>query len=90
MPTQYQPPYEITPSILTLVAEIAEAVGRFTALGEKSLTPKLRRENRLRSIQASLAIENNTLTLEEVTAVNNDRKCLFSKIRWRCMVKLLE
>jgi Fic family protein len=69
MPTKYQPPYEITPSILTLVAEIAEAVGRFTALGEKSLTPKLCRENRLRSIQASLAIENNTLTLEEVTAV---------------------
>ena len=70
----YQPPYEITPSILTLVAEIAEAVGRFTALGEKSLTPKLRRENHLRSIQASLAIENNTLTLEEVTAVINGRR----------------
>ena len=70
----YQPPYEITPSILTLVAEIAEAVGRFTAMGEKSLTTKLRRENRLRSIQASLAIENNTLTLEEVTAVLNGRR----------------
>ena len=74
MPTNYQPPYEIMPSILTLVAEIAEAVGRFTALGEKSLTPKLRRENRLRSIQASLAIENNTLTLEEVTAVIKGRR----------------
>lgn len=72
--TSYQPPYEITPSILTLVAEIAEAVGRFTALGDKSLTPKLRRENRLRSIQASLAIENNTLTLEEVTAVIKGRR----------------
>ncbi|MDR1044293.1 MAG: Fic family protein [Candidatus Adiutrix sp.] len=70
----YRPPYEITPSILTLVAEIAGAVGRFTALGDKSLTPKLRRENLLRSIQASLAIENNTLTLTEVTAVLNGRR----------------
>lgn len=70
----YQPPYEITPGILSLVAEIAEAVGRFTALGNKSLTPKLRRENRLRSIQASLAIENNTLTLAEVTAVIKGRR----------------
>jgi Fic family protein len=70
----YKPPYEITPNIVNLVAEIAEAVGRFTALGDKSLTPKLRRENRLRSIQASLAIENNTLTLTEVTALINGKR----------------
>ena len=76
--TAYQPPYDITPDILLLVAEIAEAVGRFTALGERSLTPNLRRENRLRSIQASLAIENNTLTLEEVTAVIDGRRVVGS------------
>ena len=55
----YRPPFEITPDILNLVAEITEAAGRFTALGGKSITPKLRRDNRLRSIQASLVIENN-------------------------------
>ncbi len=80
MPTEtaYKPPYEITSGILTLVAEIAETVGRFTALGDKSLTPKLRRENHLRSIQASLAIENNTLTLPEVTAVLDGRRVVGS------------
>ena len=38
-------------------------------MAEQSLTPRLRLENRILIIQASLAIENNTLTLEQVTAV---------------------
>jgi Fic family protein len=72
----YQPPYEITPSILRLVAEIAEAIGRYSAFSEHHLTPRLRRENRIRTIQASLAIENNTLTLDQVTAVLNGKPVL--------------
>jgi len=67
--TKYQPPYAITLTILNLVAEIGELIGRYTILAEQNLTPRLRRENRIRTIQASLAIENNTLTLEQVTAV---------------------
>ena len=38
----------------------------------------MRRENRIRTIHASLAIENNTLTLEQVTAVINGRPVLGS------------
>jgi Fic family protein len=45
-------------------------------LAEQNLTPRLRRENRIRTIQASLAIENNTLTLEQVTAVIEGRQVL--------------
>ncbi len=66
---KYRPPYTITPVILNLVAEIGELIGRYTVLVEQDQTPRLRRENRIRTIQASLAIENNTLTLEQVTAV---------------------
>ena len=66
---RYQPPYTITPVILNLVAEIGEIIGRYTVLAEQPLTPRLRRENRIRSIQASLAIENNTLSIDQVTAV---------------------
>ncbi len=55
--------------IVNLVAEIGEAISRYTVLAEQNLTPRLRRENRIRTIQASLAIENNMLTLEQVTAV---------------------
>jgi len=72
----YQPPYTITPAILNLVAEISELIGRYTILAEQNLTPRLRRENRIRTIQASLAIENNTLTLEQVTAVIDGKRVL--------------
>ncbi len=72
----YQPPYTITPAILNLVAEISELIGRYTMLAEQNLTPRLRRENRIRTIQASLAIENNTLTLEQVTAVIDGKRVL--------------
>jgi Fic family protein len=65
----YQPPFTLSPAILRLVGEICEWMGRYSVTSGAALTPQLRRGNRLRSIQASLAIENNTLTLEQVTAV---------------------
>ena len=73
---KYQPPYTINPTILNLVAEIGETIGRYTVLAEQNLTPRLRRKNRIRTIQASLAIENNTLTLEQVTAVIEGKRIL--------------
>jgi len=76
MPDPYTPPYTITPAILSLVAEIAAEVGRLGALGGQGKIPLLRRENRIRSIHASLAIENNTLSLEQVTAVIEGRRVL--------------
>jgi Fic family protein len=72
----YTPPFTITAAILTSVAEIAVEVGRISALREEDTLPRLRRENRLRSIHASLAIENNTLTLEQVTAVIAGKRVL--------------
>jgi len=72
----YRPPYNITPTILNLVADISELIGRYTVLTEQSLTPHLRRENRIRTIQASLAIENNSLSLEQVTAVIDGKQVL--------------
>lgn len=47
------PPYTITPAILSLVAEIAGEVGRIGALSGEGNMPKLRRENRIRSVHAS-------------------------------------
>ena len=65
----YQPPYTITPLILQRVAEIVELLTRWAVSGDSALSPQLRRNNRIRTIQASLAIENNTLSIEQVTAV---------------------
>ncbi|MBN8461090.1 MAG: Fic family protein [Verrucomicrobia bacterium] len=76
MPAPYSPPFTITPAILSLVAEIAGEVGRLGAISGQGSVPKLRRENRIKSIHASLAIENNTLTLEQVTAVIAGKRVL--------------
>ena len=65
----YQPPFTLNSQILDLVADIAQKVGRVDAYGQLSRSPQLRKENRIRTIHSSLAIENNTLSLEQVTAV---------------------
>lgn len=70
------PPYTITPAILSLVAEIAGEVGRIGALAGEGNLPKLRRENRIRSVHASLSIENNTLTLDQVAAVISGKRVI--------------
>ncbi|WP_410741850.1 hypothetical protein [Citrobacter freundii] len=54
--------------MLSRVAEIAELVGQWR-FAQSSQVPMLRRENRIRTIQASLAIEHNTLSVEQVAAV---------------------
>ena len=75
----YQPPFQITPDILTLVADISEQLGLWSALlgdADEALSPQLRRGNRIRTIQASLAIEHNSLTLEQVTAVLDGKRVL--------------
>lgn len=66
---RYQPPYTITATIIERVAAISEALGRWSARGDMAPAPTLRRGNRIRSIQASLAIENSSLSVEQVTAV---------------------
>lgn len=74
--SRYQPPLTITPAILALVEEIGEALGRWSATQPSGLSPVLRRGNRIRTVQASLAIENNTLTIEQVTAVLEGKRVL--------------
>ena len=67
--SRYQPPLTLTTRMLALVAEISEQIGQLSAVDDPRQTPQLRRSNRIRTIQASLAIENNTLSIEQVTAV---------------------
>lgn len=71
-----KPPFEITNQIIDYVAEIAELVGRLTVFSPLSASPTLRRANRIRTIHGSLAIEQNTLSLEQVTAVLNGKQVL--------------
>lgn len=71
-----KPPFEITNAIIGYVAEIAELTGKLSSTNKFSANPMLRRTNRIRTIHGSLAIEQNTLTLEQVTAVLNGKQVL--------------
>ena len=71
-----QPPFQITNKIIDDVAKISEQIGRLSARNHLSANPNLRRTNRIRTIYGSLAIEQNTLSLEQVTAVLNGKHVL--------------
>ena len=61
-------PYTITPHILTRIEQIGETLGRAEA-ADDSQDLCLRRINRVRAIQGSLAIEGNILSQEQVAAI---------------------
>ena len=65
------PAYTITPKSIGLVAKIAEMIGELQGSGEYARNLHLRKVNRLRSIQSSLAIENNSLSLDQVSDIVN-------------------
>ncbi|MBM6900172.1 Fic family protein [Gemmiger formicilis] len=71
-----KPPFEITNQMIDYVAEIAELVGKLNGTNRLTANPTLRRINRIRTIHGSLAIEQNTLSLEQVTAVLNGKRVL--------------
>ena len=73
---KYQPPYTISPEILNRVAAISEAVGRLTVLTDKARTLRLRRINRIRTIHGSLAIEGNTLSETQITAILEGKRVI--------------
>ena len=71
-----KPPFAITNSILNKIAQIGELVGQVNAVAGLTTNPMLRRTNRIRTIYSSLAIEQNTLSLEQVTAVLSGKRVI--------------
>ena len=59
-----------------LIGEISEEIGRMSILHGKNESLRLRRENRIKTIHSSLAIEHNSLSLEQVTAILNGKRVL--------------
>ena len=72
----YKPPFQITEKMTVLIGEISEEIGRMSIFQEKISNPHLRRENRIKTIHSSLAIEHNSLSLEQVTAILNGKRVL--------------
>lgn len=69
-------PFQITEKILNEVAEISRLVGMVSVHSKLTSNPTLRRTNRIHTIYSSLAIEQNTLSIDQVTAVISGKRVL--------------
>lgn len=73
------PPYTITSKILQLVSEIQSLLGESKHLIVKKPSVKLRKENKIKTIHHSLAIEGNTLTESQVSSLIEGKKVIGPK-----------
>lgn len=71
-----KPPYNLTSEILKLVSEVSHKIGEVNASFLTKQSPELRKRNRIRTIQASLAVEGNTLSIDQVTAIIEDKRVI--------------
>ncbi len=69
-------PCQITSEIVNTLAAIAESIGQLEGVNLIQPGPQLRRKNRIRTIQASLAIEGNSLTRNQVTALLDKKRVI--------------
>ena len=74
-----KPPYTITSKILKLVALISEKIGEVNAAHLSKPPTELRKKNRIKTIHSSLEIEGNTLTIEQITAIVENRRVIGPK-----------
>lgn len=71
---KYIPPFDLTVEMFEKSARIAENLGRLSSVNELERLPRLRKISKLKSIHSSLAIENNTLSLQEVTSIIDGKR----------------
>ena len=72
----YKPPFTISNTILSLTSKISESIGHLSANFEREQSLRLRKINNMRTIQGSLAIEGNTLSIDQITAIVEGKKVL--------------
>jgi len=72
----YKPPFEITNNIVQAIQDISKALGFLSGAKIKTQPTELRKCNRIKTIQSSLAIEGNSLTVDQITAVLSGKKIL--------------
>jgi Fic family protein len=74
-----KPPYKISGKILRLVALISEKIGEVNSAHLNKPPTELRKKNRIKTIHSSLEIEGNTLTLEQITAIVENKRVIGPK-----------
>jgi Fic family protein len=74
-----KPPYSITPQIVKSVSSISIKIGEMNATHLRKQSPQLRKSNRIKTIQASLQIEGNDLSIDQITALVENKKVISPK-----------
>jgi Fic family protein len=74
-----KPPYQVTSKILELISSISEKIGEINAAYLYKPPTELRKKNRIKTIQSSLEIEGNSLSLDQVTAILDNKKIIAPK-----------
>lgn len=72
----YEPPCTLTREMSAFCMEVAELVGSLSAGSGLSANPVLHRELRIKTIHSSLAIEQNTLSEQQVSAILDGKRVL--------------
>ena len=72
----YVPPFVITPTLLNLVSDIQRCLGEISGIKLDYVPIKLRKENNIKTIQASLAIEGNTLNIHQITTLLEGKRVI--------------
>lgn len=73
---KYVPPFDITNKMFDLASQIMEQLGKLSHMNKLERLPRLRKVSRIKSIHSSLAIENNTLSIRQVTDIINGKRIL--------------
>ncbi|MCB2208091.1 MAG: Fic family protein [Bacteroidetes bacterium] len=71
-----KPPYTITPEILNYISSISEKIGEANAYFLDRPSPQLRKQNRIKTIHSSLQIEGNTLSIDQITAIIEEKRVI--------------
>jgi len=71
-----KPPFKITSRVVNLVSSISLILGRIESLTASVPGPKLRKENRIKTIKSTLAIEGNTFNEDVITAILENKKVI--------------
>lgn len=79
MAKSYRPPFELTTTVVEHLVEIMRLVGRYEGLTSPTPQPKLRRQNQIRTVLGTLAIEGNTLSMDQATAIIDKKRVLGPK-----------
>jgi Fic family protein len=71
-----KPSYQITNKIVELIASISEKIGEVNSAHLYRPSIELRKKNRIKTIQASLEIEGNSLSIGQITAILENKRVI--------------